>query len=225
MKSSLPPPPPAVIRGPLLSASPTPQELADLFTTGEIGHSEGIERAVEKGNSAVEGLRELLFSQTLRGSQQEYADSGGLPPNKIFAVLALEKIGTSAAFEVLTEAAVSYVNVEIRGLSIQALSKSCYQHARKGEFIPLTSVVAALIQNLDNPTFIAATQGPVSQIAQEGLVRWLGLDFGDPQFREARKIDKGEAEISAAEYARQWWQRNADKIAWNGVSKHFEVQK
>ncbi|MGB2866929.1 MAG: hypothetical protein WBD36_00635, partial [Bacteroidota bacterium] len=146
----------------------------------------------------------MLSSGTLRGSIEQFADSGGLPPNKIFAVLALEKIGTSSAFEALTEAANSHNNIEIRGLSIQAIGKTCYQHARRGEFTPGTSVVAALIQNLDNPTFLAAAQRPVSQIAQEGLVRWLGLDFGDPQFSEARKTKDGEAEMSAADYARQW---------------------
>ncbi|MGB2867413.1 MAG: hypothetical protein WBD36_03090 [Bacteroidota bacterium] len=225
MKSFLTPPPPVALKGPALSASPTPQELADLFTSGEISKSEVIERAVEKGGSAVEGLRELLFSQTLRGSQLEYPDSGGLPPNRIFAVLTLEKIGTAAAFEVLTETAKSHSNPEIRGLSIQAISKTCYQHVRKGEFEPNKSVVEALIQNLDSPTFIAAAQRPIGQIAQEGLVRWLGLDFGDPEFSEARKTSGGQTEMSAAEYARQWWERNADKVVWNGARKHLEVQK
>ena len=241
---------PAVVhpaRGPVLSSNPTALEFADLFTTGEIGESEAISRAVEKGDNAVAGLKALLFSETIRGAKRQPSDTGGFVPNKVAVVLALEGIGTEQSFAVLVRAANSHKNSEVRGVALNALSTVYYRQAQQENLIPDSDVIEALVKSLDDEAYVRLLQKPVRQIAQEGLLKWVGLDFGDPQFEEARIVaaggkyssvgqkgkpknwdpevdNKKQPQLSAAAYAKLWWEENKSKVSWDKEKKHFTTQ-
>jgi hypothetical protein len=213
-------------KGPPLSDNPTAREFAELFTSDDLEAHEAIERAAKKGEKAISGLEGILFSESIRSSRPGTIEGEMMNPNRILVALALEKIGSMKAFDVLIEAAMTHNNVEVRAVALNIINTS-YNAKVKSEILkPKKVVVDALLRNSDDSTFIGYLQKPVCQIAQEGLMIWLGLDFGDPIFQdECVKAGKDQKKTSATEYSRLWWKENGTKLNWNKESQHFEAQK
>lgn len=214
---------PSPVKGPILSTIPTEQELTDLFVSGEISSQEAVKRAAEKGDNAISGLRQLLFSELTFGSQRYPDDTGVSSAFKTYPVLALEAIGSPQATSALVEVANSQTNVEIQGIALNAIANTYYRTVRRDGLIPDKTIVVPLVEHADDSRYVGYYQKAISQIVQDGIIQWLGMDFGDPQFEGARK--EGGKEISAAAYGRQWWQKNVTRLQWNPATGHFEIGK
>jgi hypothetical protein len=203
-------------KGPPLSDTPTAQEFAELFTCGDLGPYEAVDRAAEKGDKAVAGLTELLFFEGIRSSRPQPISGEMMPPNRVLVVLALEKIGSPDAFDALIRAATTHANPEIRAVALNIINTSYNKKMKSEKLKPQKELVDALLRNADDSTYIGYLQKPVNQIAQEGLMIWLGLDFGDPVFADERlKASKNGKEATAPECGRLWWKKNKAKTKWN----------
>jgi hypothetical protein len=236
----------------ILSAQPTAQELADLFISacgGTMNPLDAVGLAAEKGESAVAGLTELLFSETIHGSKQPVnnpaVDTIVIYPNKLYPVLALDSIGTQNAIAALLRAADVHTNPEVRGFALNAIANQYCQFidtskAKRIKFQPDKMVIRILVNNAGDSTYIGYLQKTIDRIAHEALVQLLGMNFGDPQFKEARikaakgKVKmtgeqlspdqvEGQPEETAANYARLWWNENEKNLSWNKETRHFSI--
>lgn len=242
-------------RDTFLTAQPTAQELADFFISacgGAMNPLNAVSIVAKKGENAVAGLTELLFNETIHSSKQlrndQEFDTLIIYPNKLFAVLALDSIGTQSAMVALLRTADIHPNPEIRGFALNAIADQYYQltdtsKAKQVKFQPDTAVVRILVYNAGDSTYIGYLQKTIGRIVHEALVQLLGLDFSDPQFKEARisaakgkvlnKSDEqlssdevGEQpEVTAAKYAQLWWIENQETLSWNKETRHFEGKK
>jgi hypothetical protein len=212
---------------PHLSIAPGAQELADLFISagGEI--DEAMKAVAGKGENAVEGLTQLLFSETITGSQGDQFGEMVLPVNKVYAVLALEAIACDSGGNALSTAALiqvanSHTNPEIRGVALNSIANVYYKKVVHEKLLPNMNVIGALVQNASDTTFVFHYQRPIDQIVQEGLIHWLGLDFGDPQFYDMRT--KNGKKTSVEEFCKHWFKDYKQKLIWNNETNHFEAK-
>lgn len=145
-------------------------------------------------------------------------------PNRLLAVEALVKIHSTDAFFGLVESLVGEPDKEIKGRALSALAAEYHSAAVMGEAEPRGEILQAFISNLGNETYVGSLQKTLGQISQEGLVNWLGLDFGDRVFEQERiAAGEGMEDVGAVKYASIWWEKNASKLRWNKESSHFEV--
>jgi len=201
---------------PSVSSALTPQEIANLLTSQNITVEDATCQIVSQGDAAVDGLCVLLASNQILGI------SGDLP-NKTIVATALEAIGTSRALQALVPVADSSGDIELRAVALEALVKSYYPRVLSDRLTPSKDAVCAFFANAGDTSYVGFLQKHVDEISQEGLVAWLGLDFGDPAFADARqKAGANGDELPASEYAKLWWRGNADKVAWNQQTGHFE---
>ena len=217
-----------------ISAAPTEQELAELFIfacNGEMNPLDAVDLAVEKGENAVAGLTELLFSQINYSTKPKPADLPDsiifIAPNRIFPVLALEKISTPGAIAALLRAAESHPNIEIRGIALNSIAKTYNDKIPKEDITPDKVIISVLMGSVEDSTYIGYLQKTTGQIAEEGLLQWLGKDFGELQIDEAKeKVGDKEpvVRMSVSEYRRQWMQENEKNLVWNKEKKKFAVK-
>ncbi len=215
---------------PPLSAVPSAQEITDFFlSTGkDLDPKVAVKTVSERGASAISGLREILFSERVRSSQAVPVDTGDssfdFPQGRFYAVSALVTIGSDSAMIVLVQAAVTHKLPEIRAFALNAVAKTYYDKVRSEGLTPAENILDVLFRCADDPTYDGTLQKTVSQIASDGLVCWLGLDFGDPQFKEARiKAGGGQQEMAPETFRQLWWKENCGKLVWNKDTGHFEV--
>ncbi|MEP0826716.1 MAG: hypothetical protein HRF40_14660 [Nitrososphaera sp.] len=210
------------MEGPVLSSNPPASELAELFKSHDASSKDAVRRVVERGSGAVDGLVELLLSPTDRW--KDISDPMASLPNKLLAVDALARLKSVNGFLALARAAETGPDKEIRGRALYSLAVDYHAAVSKGEIEPTKSIVLAFISNLGNETLVGSIQKTLGQISQEGIVKWLGLDFGDPIFEKERLAASGGGEdIGAIRFAALWWQENSEKLRWNSETHHFEV--
>lgn len=207
---------------PTLSETPTAAELKALLTSGQWHISDVLDRVVERGDKAVLGLRDLILD--IGSSSTTVSDSGSAAVDRLPLIKALERIGSNDAFAALMQCESIESDPQMRCAIISTLSRA-HSNMSANQPQPSKEVVRIFIMNLGDHTFSGEIQRTTRQLAQEGLRRWLGLDFGDWTFRNER-IQKGEVgkELSDSEYAKIWWEENESKLVWNGESSHFQVQ-
>jgi len=219
--------------GPVLSASPTAQELADLFIS--IGQDLSSERAVsivtEKGDKAVPGLSRLLSRNSIgrsdRPANSPPDDTLVTAPYKMHAMAALVAIGTPEALDVVLSMTSSKDKKELVGLALNEVANKYYANAARSRRAPSTKLITALFRMADDQTMIGCLQKSTGQIAQEGIMRWLGIDFGEQQYDDARlKAGKGRGKkLTVAEYRQYWFQQNASKLVWDEEAGRFKAPK
>lgn len=148
-----------------------------------------------------------------------------LVPNKVFVVLALQAIGTPDAVTTLLKAAGTSSNPEVRGFALNALNNTFYTDTSKiqlGSTPPDTAIIRVLITSSNDSTYIGSLQKHTYQIAQDGLMCWLGKDFGGPEFDSARTING--TKMAVNDFENSWLKTNKAKLKWNFNTRHFEVQ-
>jgi hypothetical protein len=210
---------------PALSERPTAQEFADYFTSQKFDPIMVVQAAIRIGEIAVPALSQLLLDASIRSSETAM-DTGWAVPNRMFTIKALEGIGGRSAFGALTVAAGTHPEPEIRALAMNALAGKYYQVTRTLNESPDPTIVQAFLANTDDNTYVGHLQRSVGSIALEGLTVWLGIDFGDPKYEQARLTSSRDSkEVSAGKYARIWWQERSSKVKWNRIEGHFDVQE
>jgi hypothetical protein len=215
-----------VVKLPVLSFAPSAQQLSALFsaTESQVNPKIAIQMAASKGDSAVTGLAQILVGNSGPVGSPLVSTPDTLMPTKIFALSVLETIGSPAAIAILLQSVSSDKSPLIRAYALNALSKTYYKKVQTENLTPGINVIGVLFQNVDDPTYIGDFQKSISQISYEGLMRWTGLDFGDPCFADARtKAGGAEGPLSPEAYRKLWWANNATKLAWNRATGHFEA--
>ena len=216
-----------------IPAVPTAQELAELFISacnGEMNPLDAVDLAVTKGENAAAGLTELLFNNINYSAAPKPTDLPDsvvfIAPNRIFPVLALEKISTPGAIAVLIQAAESHSNLEIRSIALNFIANKYYEKIQKEDITPDKKIIQLFMGSVEDSTYIGYLQKTTGQIAEEGLLQWLGKDFGELQIDEAKEKvgDVNPAVMSVSEYRRQWMQENEKNLVWNKEKKKFSIK-
>jgi hypothetical protein len=226
-----------------LSDVPTVFELTKIFAapgTGKLDPFLTLQAVVGKGDSAVSALDSLLFFDPIAeiittrispgvgaagGAERELVRTDTVRPNKLYAVMALEAIGTKASYPVLFRLAQLHPNRDVRGISLNALAGTYHEGERLQRFVPDKQLVHLLLSNVDDTSSVPYLGKTFGQIAREGLIHWLGQDFGEPQGRAKRLQDAKGADIgSLADYREQWWSFVASKVVWNASSNTFQIK-
>jgi hypothetical protein len=145
----------------------------------------------------------------------------------LFAVLALEGIGTQAAYTVLTQTVQTHPDVEVRGEALNALAVTYHGADQIARFVPDKELLHLFLRNLDDTTQSVLMGRSLGQIARAGLITWLGRDFGEPQgklspvmFPSSSSSSPATTTTAAASHE-AWWQSHNTKIAWNSVTSQF----
>jgi hypothetical protein len=228
----------------LLSAQPSAQELTDFFvsaSSGAMNPLAAVTLVANQGENAVPGLTTLLFSNAYKCSIPQSTinqsalysvnpvdssvEQTKLIPNKVFVVLALQAIGTPNAVTTLLKAAGINSNPEIRGFALHALNNTFYTDTSKtqlGSSPPDTAIIRVLITSSNDSTYIGYLQKHIYEISQDGLMCWLGKDFGGPEFDAARTING--TKMAVNDFEQYWLKINEPKLKWNYSTRHFEVQ-
>lgn len=226
-----------------LSDSPTVLELTKVFAApgkGALDPFLALQAVIAKGDSAVPVLELLLFSDPIaeiittkilpvssggRAEGGEIVTSDTVRPNQLYAVMALEAIGTKNAYPALFRAAQMHPNIDVRGIALNALAGTYYDGERLQKFVPDKKLVHLFLSNVDDTTSVPHLTRSFGQIAREGLINWLGQDFGEPQgaakrLHDAKGMDRG----SLGDYREQWWSSAASKITWNAGTMRFQIK-
>lgn len=90
---------------------------------------------------------------------------------------------------------------------------------------PDKRIVHILLQNADDTTFIENCNEALGKIAREGLLNWIGVDYGElPAAQGSSNASDGLA-AQGKDTREQWWTNNKDKLAWNTNTGRFEVKQ
>lgn len=215
---------------PVLSITPNAREITGLFL--DIGKNlnlvEAEEVVAQKGDTAVPALSDMIFSDTLWNSLASVDTGEGKATffeGKLYAIYTLMKIGTPQAFQVLLNAADSCRFAPARAAALNAITNTYHNRATKGTLTPDSRVIGILIKSSTDHTYIWFLHKTIGEVAYEGLMQWLGTDFGEPQFRKARIAAGGSnGELSPSAYRDYWWHENASLLVWNRSTGHFETK-
>lgn len=223
-----------------LSDSPTVLELTKIFAApgkGKLDPFLALQAVTGKGDSAVSALELLLFSDPIaeiittknhhvpggtRGEGIEIVKSDTVRPNHLYAAMALEAIGTKNAYPALYRAAQMHPNIDVRGIALNALAGTYHDGERLQKVVPDKKLVHLFLSNVDDTTNVPQLAKSFGQIAREGLINWLGQDFGEPQGKSTRLVDaKGVDRGSIVDFREQWWAANEKTLVWDSGSKMF----
>lgn len=190
-----------------LSLTPTCQELINLFQSvgNQIDQDAAAIVVASKGDSAVPALSQILSLETIPNPHPMSIDTGnGKVPftyGKLMAITALEKIGSPKAFSVILLTADSYGISEVRASALNSVATSYHDKALKGILTPNPQVLGTLINSVDDSTYIWFLHKTIGHVASEGVLSWMGIDFGDPQYKDARtKAGGAHGEMSQSVY-------------------------
>ena len=226
-----------------LSDSCTLSELTKIFAApgrGKLDPFVALQAVIGKGDSAISSLDSLLFSDAIADiittrmrfgtgvagdAGREIEKSDTVRPNKLYAVMALEANGSRESYPVLVRTAQLHPNKEVRGIALNALASTYHEGERLQKFVPDKELLHLLLSNVDDTTSVPYLAKSFGQIAREGLINWLGQDFGEPQgatrrLHDAKGVDRG----SLGDYREQWWSSVASRIAWNAGSNSFQIK-
>jgi hypothetical protein len=212
-----------------LSATPSAPELAEIFINtggGRVDPFASVPLVVSRGDKAVPALQAVLTNPALVGTS---SGNDTLHPKMLFAVLALEGIGTQAAYIVLTQTVQTHPDVEVRGEALNALAVTYHGADQVARFVPDKELIHLFLQNLDDTTQSVLMGRPLGQIARAGLITWLGRDFGEPQGELSPVMFPSSSgsspatTITAAASHEAWWQSNAAQISWKDSLGRFAL--
>jgi len=217
-----------------LSAKPSVKELTQLFTETTQGLHDpfaAVNLVAAKGNKAVPGLRDFLFNppvlKTTGVTPEGTLDTvDAPPPNRVYAVMALELIGTSAAYQVLSDVAQSETDGEVRGEALKTLAMSFYYKAAEDSLsTPDVQVVHLLLRNTEDTTYVHGFAMRIGDIARKGLKNWTGIDYGDIPTDSVRTDEEKRLGMTIPQYREQWCQQNSGNLKWSKDTEHFEIKQ
>lgn len=120
-----------------ISDNPTADELTEVFcsaTAGTLDPFLVVEKVAEKDNKAVKALEEFLFAvpkeKEKTSNDSTKFDPTEIEPNKLYAVHALDVIGTPQATQVLINAALTHFDTEVRAAAIRSQAFFSYYRAK-----------------------------------------------------------------------------------------------
>jgi hypothetical protein len=225
-----------------LSSVPSAQELTNAFVSvgrGRIDPFVVLPAIIAKGDTPVPALSTLLFSDSIiqviryqhlvkaSGTDTGYValpEYDTLHPNKLYAAMALEGIGTQASYGVLFQAATQHTDPNVRGFALSALANTFHTSNYLPRVAPDVELVHLLLKNVDDTTRVPFFQKSFGQIAREGLMNWTGLDMGDPQGLHTKvKVGASLVLTALSDLREQWWQANMKKVAWNTKTGCFSL--
>ncbi len=216
-----------------LSAKPSARELTQLFTETTQGLHDpfvAVNRVASKGNKAVPGLRDFLFNTPVlmvaAAGRDGALDSVAAQPNRVYGVMALDLIGTPAAYQVLSDVALSDTDSEVRGQALKTLAVSFYYKAAEDSLsTPDVQVVHLLLRNTEDTTYVHGFAMRIGDIARKGLKNWTGTDYGDIPSDSLRVKEEQRLGMTIQQYREQWWQNNSGKLKWNKKKGYFEIKQ
>jgi len=217
-----------------LPANPTVLELTRLFletTAGQHDPFQVIPAVVRMGNKVVPSLRGFLFETPI--IKVAVLDSTGVvedsvnapPPNRVYGVMALDLIGTPAAYQVLADVVRLDTNGEVRGEALRAFAVNCYSRVVQGSLQPDTGVVHLLLGYMDDTTYVGGCSMKIGSIARQGLQNWTGIDYGEIVPDNLKAKDEKTLGMTLAEYREQWWQQISSTMQWNSIAGCYDLGK
>jgi hypothetical protein len=212
--------------GPVISDTPTARELNRLFMGSSVDLRRAVQAIARKGEAVIPALTELLIPSSSTSTLEGEADSSTPSGDLSSAIEALEVLGTDNAVALLVRVAESHPDVGLRGVALSTINAGILKRCIAGGLVPAKDFPRVMIVNLGRTEYIPSERKTLGQIAGEGVTAWLGLDFGDPMFKRARKITTTSEETMPSEaFAQKWWGENESRLAWNPRSGHFEVNQ
>ena len=217
----------------VLSSNPSVVELTRLFsetTSGKHDPFQVLPKVAAFGNKIVPALRTFLFNTPVLkvavfDSTGKVVDSvNETSPKRVYGVMALDLIGTPAAYQVLADVVQSDTDYEVRGAALRSFAMGCYYRVEEDSLSPDKNVVHLLLQNMDDTTYVADCGMKMGEIARQGLRNWTGLDYGEILPDSLKFKDEKAFGMTLLQHREQQWQRDSGKMKWNKDARHFEVQ-
>ena len=145
-----------------LPANPSARQITKLLieTTEGIHDPFAVLRKIgSMGNAVVPALKTFLFNtptiKVASISPEGKRDSVLAPkPHKVYAIEALELIGTPQAYQVVASAAQSDSNIDVKGMALRALSTTYYERAREDSLVPDKQVVSSTTLAMPHGTWL-----------------------------------------------------------------------
>lgn len=215
-----------------LSSNPSAMELTRILcetTAGQHDPFVVLPKIALLGDKVVPGLRVFLFNTPLvkiaeLDSTGQVKDSVVAPtPNRVYGVMALDLIGTPAAYKVLADVVQSDTNTEVRGAALRAFAMNYYYRIEQDSLTPDKEVVHMLMRNMEDTTYVEGCAMKIGQIARLGLKNWTGTDYGEILPDSLRAKDEKSFGMSLPQYREQLWQNESGKMKWNKDTGHFEL--
>jgi hypothetical protein len=216
-----------------LSPTPTVQEITDAFrmaSSGQMDPFKVIHQVAERGDNAMPALSEFLFLEatapepvTVALTDDRTVISLPSSPDRIYAAIALEAIGTKLAFETLVKAAATHKVEDVRAYALKTLARSFADRFGDQQEQPDKGLLHVFLRYADDPTEAKQFQKTFGEIAREGLRNWADIDLGALD-REPEYVNVNGQAITKAEYRELWWQENKEKLSWNMEMGRFELR-
>jgi hypothetical protein len=217
-----------------VSSNPTVMELTRLFsetTAGQHDPFQVLPKVVSLGNRVVPTLRGFLFETpalkvAVLDSNGSVIDSVNAPvPNRVYGVMALDLIGTPAAYSVLADVVNSDTSREVRGAALRAFALSYYYRVEQDSLTPDKEVVHLLMRNMEDTAYVEGCSMEIGEIARQGLKNWTGTDYGEILPDSLRVKDENRLGMSLPQHREQRWQKESGKMKWNKDTGHFELKQ
>jgi len=216
----------------VLQKKPSVHEIANLFVRTEVGEIDPFEligMLAAKKDTVVPVLAELLFSPGIKGKKDRPAKVDTLQiidaaaPNGIYAILALQAIGTNSAYDIILKAAAGIHDKEVRGVALHSVGTSYYFKTCNENISPDKEIVHLFLRNLDDSEEVSFLQKDFAEVSKEGLKNWTGKDGATFQ-RNERPVAHGgvKKSMTPRESRESWWSKFATKVKWNKANDKFE---
>ncbi len=204
-----------------VSETPSIAELYDVLSRSGGEYKQAIGSIARRGDAAVPALVALLDAR-FEAITGENMASVVPPPDKCFAVYALEAIGTPKAADALTNIALTHSDPRVRAFAVDFLENRSADLYKSLHQEPPLAILEALVFNLGDQQYTPELQSTLAASSQRALQKWLGLDFADASFRKDREAE--DIMLTPAEYAQKWWTEHRSDLVWSSASARFQVK-
>ena len=205
-----------------ISETPTSEELRVAFSSAGSGAADPfiiIPEVVKKGNKAIPALEDLIFTTAGKDQKPEEVQRTAL-----YAIMALEAIGTDTAYNVLFKTASTHSDPEVRGQSLKALAQSYYQKAQEDSVAPDKEVLHILLISVEDTTQTQYQNSSIAQIARDGIQNWLGQKAGEEI--NCSRADTVDVSLTRRnDFRKMQWQNMSEKLQRNRVNGLFEIKE
>jgi len=221
----------------IFSGKPTAQEFADVFYLTETGYHDPYDvlREIETiGDVCTKELDKLIFSDKIKPNPPNLVGIDGekidvktlkLETKKEYALLALERIGSVKAFDVVLDVIKKHDDIEIIAMAMNIINVEYREKVIRDEIEPDKHFLKYFVDYLEDLTYVNAYNIKLDKICRNGLKIWLGKDYGDyveesdikdEENAPHKKLTKDEKD--------KWWEDNSPKIKWNKDKNKFEIK-
>lgn len=220
----------------IFTEAPTAQEFADAFYQIEIGIYDPYDVLSEielLGDRCSKELDKLIFSEKIKPILPELVGIDGgivkesieVATNKRYGILALERINTIDAYDILFDVIKKHDDIELKAMALNIINNKYKERVILDEIEPDKHFLKYFIDYLEDLTHIKSYNIKFDKICRNGLKIWLGKDFGD--YVEEQDIND-ELDIPHEKLTKEdkdkWWDDNSPKIKWNKKKNKFEIK-